>query len=121
MSNEIDSSENLSNNISFIDDEDAYKTISKFEIVSVDEAYNKILETNKKSRPFLSKFEKCKLLGVRAEQLSRNMPSCVELNGNESVLEIAEKELFERKIPMIIRRFYPNGTYEDWTLDELIY
>ena len=28
--NEIDSSENISNTISFIDDEDAYKTISKF-------------------------------------------------------------------------------------------
>ena len=37
----IDSSENISNNISFLDDEDAYKTISKFEIVSVNETYQK--------------------------------------------------------------------------------
>ena len=36
---EIDSSENYSNNISFIDDEDAYKTISKYEIVSINETY----------------------------------------------------------------------------------
>ena len=118
---DLDSSENVSNNISFIDDEDAYKTISKFEILSVEESYVKMLESKKLSRPFLTKFEKCKVLGVRAEQLSRNMPPCVELNGDETVVEIAEKELMERTIPIIIRRYFPNGTYEDWRLDELIY
>ena len=118
---EIDSSENNSNNISFIDDEDAYNTISKFEIISVNETYKKMNQTNKKSRPFLTKFEKCKILGVRAEQLSRNFPSCIELDGDETVIEIAEKELEEKKIPIIIRRYFPNGTYEDWKLNELIY
>ena len=119
---DIDSSENISNNISFLDDEDAYKTISKFEIVSVNETYQKILNTNKKSKPFLTKFEKSKILGVRAEQLTNNniIPG-VELNGTESVIEIAEKELEQRKIPLIIRRYFPNGTYEDWKLNELIY
>ena len=119
---EMDSSENLSNNISFIDDEDAYKTISKYEIVSVNETYKRKNINKKKSSPYLSKFERCKILGIRAEQLTNhNVIPCVELIGNETVIEIAEKELMERKIPMIIRRYFPNGTFEDWNLKELIY
>lgn len=32
---------------------------------------------------------------------------------------IAEKELAERKIPFLIRRFLPDGSYEDWRVNEL--
>ena len=34
-------------------------------------------------------------------------------------IAIAEKELREKKIPFIIRRYLPDGTYEDWSVDEL--
>jgi DNA-directed RNA polymerases I, II, and III subunit RPABC2 len=32
---------------------------------------------------------------------------------------IAEKELAERKIPFLIRRYLPDGSYEDWRVNEL--
>lgn len=32
---------------------------------------------------------------------------------------IAEKELAQRKIPFIIRRYLPDGTAEDWRVNEL--
>lgn len=32
---------------------------------------------------------------------------------------IAERELAEKKIPFVIRRFLPDGSYEDWKLSEL--
>lgn len=35
-------------------------------------------------------------------------------------LDIANKELLEKKIPFIVRRYLPDGSYEDWALDELI-
>jgi DNA-directed RNA polymerase I, II, and III subunit RPABC2 len=35
-------------------------------------------------------------------------------------LDIAMKELKQRKIPIMIRRYLPDGSFEDWTLDELI-
>lgn len=45
----------------------------------------------------------------------------VELDGGETdPLQIAAKELRERKIPMIVRRFLPDGDYEDWSMDELL-
>jgi hypothetical protein len=34
-------------------------------------------------------------------------------------LEIAQQEMREGKIPLIVRRFMPDGSYEDWKIDEL--
>jgi DNA-directed RNA polymerase I, II, and III subunit RPABC2 len=47
-------------------------------------------------------------------------PIMVELSGETDPLEIAAKELKERKIPIIIRRWLPDKTYEDWPVSELI-
>lgn len=44
----------------------------------------------------------------------------VELEGETDPLQIAMRELQERKIPLIIRRHMPDGSYEDWSIDELI-
>jgi len=30
------------------------------------------------------------------------------------------KELRERKVPITIRRYLPDGTFEDWNVDELL-
>ena len=35
-------------------------------------------------------------------------------------IAIAEKELVEKKIPFIIRRYLPDNTYEDWNANDLI-
>ena len=43
----------------------------------------------------------------------------VELEGETDPLEIARKELKDRKIPIIIRRYLPDGSFEDWSIDEL--
>uniref|UniRef100_A0A8C4MI81 RNA polymerase II, I and III subunit F n=1 Tax=Equus asinus asinus TaxID=83772 RepID=A0A8C4MI81_EQUAS len=47
-------------------------------------------------------------------------PVMVELEGETDPLLIAMKELKARKIPIIIRRYLPDGSYEDWGVDELI-
>ena len=73
------------------------------------------------STPFMTKYERARVLGTRAMQISRNAPVFVELEPNETdPLLIAEKELREKKIPFIIRRFLPDGTYEDWPISDLI-
>lgn len=35
-------------------------------------------------------------------------------------IQIAMKELREKKIPFTIRRYLPDGSYEDWAVHELI-
>lgn len=51
---------------------------------------------------------------------SMNAPVMVDLEGETDPLEIAMKELREKKIPIIIRRFLPDNSYEDWAVNELI-
>jgi DNA-directed RNA polymerase I, II, and III subunit RPABC2 len=49
-----------------------------------------------------------------------NAPVMVDIGGETDALKIAQKELTERKIPMIIRRYLPDSSYEDWHIDELL-
>ena len=70
--------------------------------------------------PYMTKFERARILGTRALQISMNAPVMVELEGETDPLHIALKELRERKIPITVRRFLPDGSFEDWNVDELI-
>ncbi len=71
---------------------------------------------------FLTKYEKARIIGARALQISKNAPIMVEIEPGEwDPLKIAEKELIARKIPFIIRRYLPDNSYEDWKVDELIF
>jgi DNA-directed RNA polymerase I, II, and III subunit RPABC2 len=71
---------------------------------------------------FLTKYEKARIIGARALQISKNAPIMVDIEQGEwDPLKIAEKELVERKIPFIIRRYLPDNTYEDWKVEELIF
>ena len=51
---------------------------------------------------------------------SMNAPPMVEPRDETDPLKIAMMELKENKIPMIIRRYLPDGSYEDWAANELI-
>ncbi|KAL5727681.1 DNA-directed RNA polymerases II [Ranunculus cassubicifolius] len=74
----------------------------------------------RKTTQYMTKYERARILGTRALQISMNAPVMVELEGETDPLEIAMKELRARKIPFTIRRYMPDGSYEDWAVDELI-
>ena len=44
-----------------------------------------------------------------------------DLNGATDEIAIAMLELAARKLPLMIRRYLPEGFYEDWGVDELIW
>ncbi|GBF91537.1 DNA-directed RNA polymerase I [Raphidocelis subcapitata] len=69
---------------------------------------------------YLTKYERARVLGTRALQISMNAPIMVDAGDETDPLEIAMKELKEKKIPFTIRRYLPDGSYEDWRLSELI-
>jgi DNA-directed RNA polymerase I, II, and III subunit RPABC2 len=70
--------------------------------------------------PYMTKYERARVLGTRALQIAMCAPVMVELGDETDPLTIAKKELKARKIPIIIRRYLPDGSYEDWAIDELI-
>ncbi|XP_018013022.1 DNA-directed RNA polymerases I, II, and III subunit RPABC2 [Hyalella azteca] len=69
---------------------------------------------------YMTKYERARVLGTRALQIAMCAPVMVELESESDPLQIAAKELREQKIPLIIRRYLPDGSYEDWKIDELI-
>lgn len=76
---------------------------------------------NRITSNYLTRTEKAKIIGERAEQINRGAHILVDLNEEDiDPIKIAEKELEEGKLHMVIRRFLPNGKYEDWTADELL-
>lgn len=76
-------------------------------------------ETVSKYENTLTKFEKARVIGQRAMQLSLGAPPLVDITGMRDALEIARKELKENKIPIIIRRTYPNGETKDFAVSEM--
>ncbi|KAJ1901082.1 DNA-directed RNA polymerases I, II, and III subunit RPABC2 [Kickxella alabastrina] len=70
--------------------------------------------------PYMTKYERARILGARALQISMNAPVMVELDGESDPYEIALKELRAKKIPFVIRRYLPDQSYEDWRVTELI-
>tara|TARA_Y100000310_G_C20218354_1_gene594601 strand:- start:116 stop:406 length:291 start_codon:yes stop_codon:yes gene_type:complete len=89
--------------------------------VDIYENYDSKKQQNKTSN-HLTKYEKTKIIGVRAQQIATGSPVFTDVpKGMISVIDIAKKELKERKIPFIIRRKTSPDNYEYWKLDEMIY
>lgn len=70
--------------------------------------------------PYMTKYERARVLGTRALQISMNAPILVDIENATDPLQIAMKELQQKKIPLVIRRYLPDGSFEDWGCDELI-
>ena len=70
--------------------------------------------------PFLTRYEKARILGLRAKQI--NHGSAVFVDVPRNIIDghtIAMMELTEKKIPFIIRRPMPNGASEYWHVKDL--
>jgi len=79
-----------------------------------------VIDDNHRTLPFLTKFERTRILGQRAKQLDDGANSFVSVPQNIiDGYQIAELELEEKKIPFIIRRPLPNGKSEYWKIEDL--
>ena len=81
---------------------------------------NMIVDPFHKTIPFLTKYEKARILGERAKQLNAGGKPFVNID--PSILDgylIAEKELNEKKLPFIIKRPITNGACEYWKVEDL--
>lgn len=91
----------------------------KVEVLGSDAQAFPIDKSKRITSQYMTKYERARVLGTRALQISLNAPVMVDIGGETDALKIAMKELRERKIPMIIRRYLPDNSFEDWSLDEL--
>ena len=79
-----------------------------------------VIDSLHRTLPFLSKYERARILGERAKQINDGATPFVKTD--PSVIDgylIALKELEEKKLPFIIRRPLNNGASEYWKLKDL--
>ena len=94
------------------------------EIITKDLPHKKVEITSKDGQivigpPMLTRFEKARIMGARALQLSLGAPVFIEIPKNATTsLEIAMEELKQRMIPIVIKRTLPNGDYQNIPLDK---
>lgn len=81
---------------------------------------NNIIDDLHKTIPYLTKYERAKILGQRAKQINNGATPFVKVE--EGVIDgylIAEMELMQKRIPFIIRRPIPGNKCEYWNIKDL--
>ena len=78
------------------------------------------IKKNYITQPYLTKYEKTKIISERAQQIANGgIPLIENPNVYNTVYEIAIEELNQKKIPFIIKRPVSNG-YEYWKIEDFI-
>ena len=73
-----------------------------------------------KTTPVLTKYEKTRVIGERANQIINGSKSLLDNPEKyQNAYEIALLELQQKKIPFIVKRPYGNS-YEYWKLEDLL-
>ena len=80
---------------------------------------DQINDSKRITKPYLTKYEMARIIGYRSEQIGAGSQLYIDPGNITNVIDIAKKELYERKIPFIIKRTLPNNISEYWKLDEL--
>lgn len=73
------------------------------------------------SRKRLTKYEKARIMGERKAQIAQGAPTMLEsTEGLTGIDEIVEEEFKQKLIPLVISRPMPNGTVEEYSLEDLM-
>ena len=86
----------------------------------VRDADGNIIDPLHKTLPFITKYEKARILGERAKQINSGAKPFIKVE--KHIIDgylIAMREFEEKKIPFIIRRPLPSGASEYWKLADL--
>ena len=75
--------------------------------------------TKNKSRPIITIYERTLLIGKRATQIAYGANPLIEVHPGMTEIGIAEEELKQRKIPLIIKRTIGDHT-EYWRPSDMI-
>ena len=121
---DFEASENLENIKTDSNDYDMFEDEDEdiFDYNDIDTEITKDLKVPENERitiPRLTKYERVRLLGTRAKQISDGSKVFIKSTKVKTAMDIAELELEYKVIPLKIKRPLPNGRYEIWSIKEL--
>lgn len=98
------------------------KTVSSFlESRELRKKYKEVRKEIKIGPIFLTRYEKARIVGARALQISFGAPILIVKPKNMiDPIKIAQLELKSGILPLTIRRENPNGEYQDIPINKLI-
>ena len=106
--------EDLENKIKEIEEREVVEKVEEHEPVEIP-CENNVITIGP---PTLTRFEKARIMGARALQLSLGAPPFIPIPKTARIsLDISMEELEERVIPITIRRVLPNGDYQNIPID----
>ena len=106
--------EGLDKRIKEIEEREVVEKIEEHDAIEVPCVNNKITI----GPPTLTRFEKARIMGARALQLSLGAPPFIPIPKTARIsLDISMEELEQRVIPITIRRVLPNGDYQNIPID----
>ncbi len=95
--------------------------IQKLRLQTVPPGSEESPDPNHKSQHFLTQYEKTRILGFRTNQLAQGALPYVPVPDHiRNPIDIAKMELEQRRLPFIIKRPMPDGSFEYWRLCDLI-
>ena len=71
--------------------------------------------------PRLTRFEMARIVGIRAQLIDEGSPLLIVAPpGVSDPVQLALLELRARKSPVIVRRVFCDGSYEEWLISEMV-
>lgn len=85
-----------------------------------DKKFDEVIPKEKRiTKPFLTKYERVRILGDRAKQLSLGAKPMIKGTEGMNPKDVARAELEQGMVPFTIIRTLPNGSKEYWDIKEL--
>jgi DNA-directed RNA polymerase I, II, and III subunit RPABC2 len=79
------------------------------------------VDPNHRTYPFLTTFERTKIIGLRANQISKGSVPFISVPSHiTDVRDIARLELEQKRLPYLVKRPLPDGSFEYWRLSDLL-
>lgn len=104
---EDDADENLdSTSAKYYDKEHLLDHFQK-DLTSKNEVYSRLYGDVHQTTHYLTKYEKARIIGTRAQMIADGAPMMVDPGDLKSPIDIARKEYLENKIPILVRRPIP--------------
>lgn len=95
------------------EDEEAVVTFSEQKsMITRENVYDQVYNQKYRTIDRMTKYEKARIIGVRAAMIADGMGSMVDPGDLTNPIDIAKKELSENKIPFILRRPIPSRNHK---------